>query len=87
MNQELERLRTHINQIDEKLLKLISDRAETARAIGKVKTAEGLPIYVPERERMVLEQLTALNQGPLDKGAVEEIFATIMTVCRELQSR
>ena len=87
MQDELDQKRVHINQIDEQLVALLSERARTALEIGKLKEQLGVKPYDPARERIVLEHIGAMNQGPLDKGALEDIFAAIITACREIQSR
>ncbi len=77
--------RDRINTLDEQLIRLLNERANVALEVGKTKTSMGKAMYDPGRERAVLDHIVQLNQGPLSKGAVEEVFATIMTVCRELQ--
>jgi len=87
MQTDLEHLRTRINHINEELVRLLNERAAVALEIGELKAGSGTNVYDPARERAVLDQINQLNQGPLDKGALEEIFATIMTACREIQLR
>lgn len=87
MQDNLTKLRERINQLDEQLVELISERAQVAVEIGKTKTSVGSEVYDPLRERTVIEKIDALNQGPLDKGAMEEVFTAIITVCREIQLR
>ena len=78
-------LRGRIDALDAQLLALINERAGLAQQIGKQKAAKGSEVYDPDRERSILDTIDELNKGPLDKGAVEEVFATIIAVCRELQ--
>ena len=85
MQDDIDRLRQRINHIDEQLVHLLNDRAEAARQIGKAKAVSGTGVYDAERERDVLERIDSLNKGPLSKGALEEVYACIMTACRELQ--
>ncbi len=87
MQNDITTLRKQIDTIDEQLLSLINERASLAIEIGDVKNRIGGKTYDPTRERFILEQIDDLNKGPLDKGAVEEIFATIITACREIQIR
>jgi len=79
-------LREEIDQLDGQLVRLLNERARLAIEIGKLKAAAGTKVYDPTRERVVIERIDALNHGPLGKGAVEEIFATIITACREIQA-
>ena len=59
---ELQRERAAIDALDRELLRLISDRARRAQAIGALKNG---PAYRPEREAQVLRRLQAENRGPL----------------------
>jgi len=85
MQEDVVRLRQKINEIDEQIVRLLNDRAEAAQHIGKAKAKTGAEVYDPNRERYVLERIDQLNKGPLSKGAIEEVYACIMTACRELQ--
>jgi chorismate mutase len=85
MSDDLQQLREQINQIDDQLVQLISTRAEIALGLGKLKAKDGHDIYDPARERIILDRVDRLNQGPLDKGALEDVFACIITACREIQ--
>ena len=85
MQDDISDLRGQINQIDEQLVGLLNQRAGLAKRIGNTKKATGDEVYDPDRERSVLERVDALNEGPLDKGALEEVFACIITACREIQ--
>jgi len=78
-------LREDINVIDTQLVQLLNQRAEKALAIGKVKAELGERIYDPARENDIIDKIDALNHGPLSKGAIEEVYRAIITVCRELQ--
>ena len=48
--------RTKIDELDRKLVDLLSQRAQAAHEIGKLKRGAGMPIYEPDRERKVFEQ-------------------------------
>lgn len=85
MQDDVDRLRHRINELDEHIVRLLNERAEAARQIGKAKATLGTEVYDPDRERYVLDHIDKLNGGPLSKGAIEEVYACIMTACRELQ--
>lgn len=61
----LDKLRKQIDSIDEKLVELINQRAQVAVEIGKLKQGRNDPVYVPHREKEVLDKIAALNKGPL----------------------
>ncbi|GBC76278.1 T-protein [bacterium HR07] len=81
----LERWRQQIDQIDERLLELLNERAQLALAIGREKRTHGLSVPAPEREAQILQRLCARNRGPLDEHAIRQIFSTIFAEFRRLQ--
>ena len=46
----LDELRDDIDRVDEVLVRLLNERARVACEIGKLKKAQGVEIYQPERE-------------------------------------
>jgi chorismate mutase len=81
----IEECRLRIDEIDERLVELLSQRARWALAVGRLKHAAGEPIYQPAREAIVLARVRALNQGPLDDGAVTRLFERIIDEARRLE--
>jgi len=83
MADELKNLRERIDAIDQEVLRLVSERAAVAHAIGKLKT-DG-KVYRPEREAQVLRGLADRNPGPLPGKAVTHLFTEIISACRALE--
>jgi chorismate mutase-like protein len=83
----LDQLRRRIDRIDEKLLGLLKERAQTALRIGRIKKSQGLPVYDGRREQAVLRRLTRKNGGPLPASSVKAIFREILRRNRGLQGR
>ncbi len=81
----LEELREGINEIDDKLLKLLNRRMEFVKEVGKVKQNDGSSIYRPEREKEIIERLSKKSKGDLTKEAIEAIFMEIFAVSRNLE--
>ncbi|HEY9193819.1 MAG TPA: prephenate dehydratase [Methyloversatilis sp.] len=81
-NDELLKLRDTIDDIDERVLQLISERARIAHRIGEIKRGN---IYRPEREAQVLRRLADANPGPLPALAVKTVFREIMSHCLALE--
>ncbi len=81
----LESLREKIDEIDEKILGLINDRAEKAVEIGRIKTSGRLGFHAPDRETKIIRNLKGKNKGPLPSDAVRVIFREIMSACLALQ--
>jgi chorismate mutase len=77
--------RKKIDQLDERLVELLSERARAAVEIGRLKRDTNLPIYEPDRERIVFENVQRMNQGPLPGRDLIRIFERIMDVMRNIQ--
>jgi chorismate mutase/prephenate dehydratase len=82
---ELKKKRKKIDLIDQKLLTLFNQRLRHALEIGKIKKEVEEKVYDLRREREVLRRLKLKNKGPLKRENVEELFKTIMKVCRKSQ--
>ncbi|MFO0827400.1 MAG: prephenate dehydratase [Phycisphaerales bacterium] len=75
----LEELRAIIDQIDAKLVGLIADRARIVQEVGAAKRSTGVSVYVPHREREVIERAVSRNTGPLSSRTIEAVFREIMS--------
>lgn len=83
--EKLNKLRTKIDDIDNKILYLINQRAKIAKKIGEIKITKGYDIYSPDREKEIIERLIKNNKGPITEEDIKDIFSTIMQVCRYQQ--
>src|SRR5512132_1691954 len=77
--------RKRIDEIDQKLVEILNQRASAAQEIGRLKRQTELPIYEPDRERIVLEQVRKQNRGPLQHRHLLQIYERIMDVMRNIQ--
>ncbi len=82
---DIETYRKEIDAIDDAILKLLNDRMEHVKAIGRVKQTTGTAIYRPEREKEILDRLKSLNQGALKAQAIDAIFLEVFAVSRNLE--
>jgi chorismate mutase/prephenate dehydratase len=82
---ELEKLRREIDQIDNEILKLLNKRAEVVIGISHIKRNEKAKFYSPEREREILERLTALNKGPFPHETLKVIYREILSASLSLE--
>jgi chorismate mutase/prephenate dehydratase len=78
-------LRERIDEIDSKILALVSMRAGIAEQIGRLKNTAGEVAYVPSRERAIFDRMIAENPGPLSAEQVKHIFTEIISACRALE--
>ena len=77
--------RKHIDELDRKLVDLLSQRAAAAKEIGKLKRQTELPIYEPAREQEILQNIRRANPGPLPDRDLVQVFERIIDVMRKLQ--
>ena len=75
--------RRKIDDVDRKLVELLSQRAQAVHEIGKLKAGAGLPVYEPEREKTVFENARKANDGPLPDRGLLRIFERIVDVMRQ----
>jgi chorismate mutase len=84
---DLDVLRRSIDEVDSRLLELIHERVRLVLEVGVYKSKHGLAIYDPERERRLLERLTALARPPLEPDTVRRIFERLIDESRRLEQR
>jgi chorismate mutase len=77
--------RRRIDEIDRKLVELLNERSRCALEIGKLKQAQHLPLYQPDREREVLENAELTNPGPLSNAAIRRLFERIIDEARSAE--
>jgi chorismate mutase-like protein len=77
--------RRKIDEIDRKLVELLNQRAQAAHEIGRLKHHASLPIYEPDREQAVFDNVRKANQGPLTGRDLTQIYERIMDVMRKIQ--
>jgi chorismate mutase len=74
--------RRRIDEIDKKLVDLLNERSRCALEIGKLKQADNIRLYQPERENEVLENAERNNSGPLTDAAIRRLFERIIDEAR-----
>lgn len=83
---ELRRLRRRIDALDRRLVRLMNERAELAREVGRVKAADGRrAIRDPDREREVLLRVSMANAGPTPQADLLAVFRRLFAVARRLE--
>ena len=87
--QKLADLRDKIDNIDQQIGDLISERARCALAVAKIKKqfsdASDPRFYRPEREAQVLRNAMERNKGPLKNEEFARLFREIMSACLALE--
>lgn len=84
----LEGSRKRIDEIDEQILDLLSERAEVVNAVIKTKVENQLPVFVPKREDEKSASFKKLaKEKGIDPEWAEDFLRMIMTSSRDKQSQ
>ena len=81
----IEDWRKRIDEIDVKLLELLNERTRCVIEVGKIKKAQNVRIYDPEREREILRRMKEQNNGPLDEEGLQRLFERVIDECRRIE--
>ena len=81
----IEELRSRIDVLDRQLVELLNERARAALMIGHLKAATSLPVYEPNREKVIYSNVCAINKGPLPDSELTHIYERIIDVMRAIQ--
>lgn len=72
-------LRLRIDELDQRLVELLNERAKVVVDIGHIKRSGDAAIYAPDREQRVLTQVRRWNTGPLHDACLEAIWRELMS--------
>lgn len=78
-------VRTHIDEIDCQLVRLLNERAKSSLEIRKLKPQVHWGLYDPKREEEIFTNLARCNEGPLFDDNLREIYEAILHVMKELR--
>lgn len=71
--------REHIDELDEKLIRLLAERFEITKAVGAFKAEQGLPAADPEREAEQIKRLHKIaNEVGMDPEFSVKVFRLIV---------
>jgi len=77
--------RLKIDELDRQLVRLINERAHCAQEIGKLKRNSSIPIYEPDRERIIFDNIAHANGGPLSQVQLRQVYERLVDVMRQIQ--
>ncbi len=81
----LDEIRLKIDEIDRQLVPLLKQRMECSLEVARIKNAESLPVYHPQREKEILDRVEA--EGGENYGIyIRNIYRNMMAVSRALQN-
>ena len=82
---DIEDWRRKIDEVDLQLVRLINQRAQCAQEIGKLKRDSAMPVYEPDREKIIFENIARANGGPLSDVQLRQVYERLVDVMRQLQ--
>lgn len=82
---DIEDWRKKIDDLDRSLVKLLNERAECAHEIGKLKRDSAMPIYEPDREKIIYTNIARQNSGPLSDMQLRQVYERLIDVMRQIQ--
>jgi chorismate mutase len=77
--------RKKIDELDRRLVEMLNERARAAQEIGKLKRNTNMPIYEPDREKIIFENVGKTNRGPLPDSELRKVYERIIDVMRNIQ--
>ena len=83
---DITELRSEIDKIDDELLRLFCARMELSAQVADYKRERGLPIYVPAREREILQNV-AQKAGTELSDYARSLYSTIFELSRGYQAK
>lgn len=81
----LTELRRAVDDIDQRLLRLLSRRGRVANEIGQAKSRGSRAVLDAGRERAVIRSILDANPGPLSDASIEAVFREVISACRSSQ--
>ena len=83
---DLKEIRNQIDQIDDQLVKLFVDRMGLSAKVAEYKKQNNLPIYVPAREREILQDV-ATKAGPEMANYTRVLYSMMFELSRSYQQK
>lgn len=84
-NQKIQELRKKIDEIDDKLVDLLNERARIVIEVGDVKKTEKIDFHSPSREREILDRLSRRNTGPFPEDTLKAVYHEILSSSLSLE--
>ena len=83
---DLKDLRGQIDEIDDQLVELFAKRMDVAAAIGDYKKEHNMPVFVPQREREKLKDVSE-KAGPEMANYTRVLYSMLFELSRSYQSK
>ena len=85
MQEKVRELRERVDEVDQELIRALSERARIVQEIMVLKAEAGAPVYDPKREEEILKKVVERNPGPIYDSSMRDIFEIILHRIRDLE--
>lgn len=75
----IDELRREIDKLDSEIVRLLNHRYKLVEKVGEWKKNCDHEIYVPEREKALLNKLEKINKGPMKNETLQAVYREIMS--------
>ena len=82
----LEELRLKIDEVDDKLVKIVAERMDVAAEIAEYKKQNGVPVLNSKREREKLADVASKSRDDL-KGYMQSLYSLMFDLSRSYQKK
>ena len=83
---DLQKLRKHVDEIDDQILKALSERVKICKAIGDIKKKQGLAVRDTARENEFYQRVKEKSaKYALDPAQIEAVYREIVNMCSKVQ--
>ncbi len=81
MNKKIDKLRSKIDEIDDRIAPSLVDRLKLAEEIVTIKRSLGIEVYDPDRETEIVERLA--EKPSFDKSDLRKIYSEIFKISKK----
>ena len=82
---EIKKLRSKIDDLDDRMLDILVQRFKAVKEIGLIKSISTIDIYHPNREKEIIERLADNLIGKLDRKDITKILKPIFEISKKFQ--
>jgi chorismate mutase len=84
--EDIQTLRKRVDEIDDQILKALSERVAVCRKIGEAKKQLGLPVRDQSRENHVYTKVKEkAAKFQLEPARIEALYREIVNMCSDVQ--
>ena len=84
-DKEIKKLRSKIDDLDDRMLDILVQRFKAVKEIGLIKSISTIDIYHPNREKEIIERLADNLKGKLDQKDITKILKPIFEISKKFQ--